>query len=110
MMGDVEISYFFRVRASSKIRSSREGLEDPHEQNRVRYDTAVRASDALPSPWRGPCHRGRASASTAATVYVIGRSVCGQPATDNLPGAIEESAEEVTRRGGQGIALRYGAS
>ena len=41
-----------------------------------------------------------------ATVYVTGRSVRGQPATDNLPGAIEESAEEVTRRGGQGIALR----
>src|SRR5258708_39920954 len=50
------------------------------------------------------------SASTAATVYVTGRSVCGQPTTDNLPGAIEESAEEVTRRGGQGIALRCGAS
>ena len=40
MMGDVEISYFVRVRASSKIRSSREGLKNPHEQNRVRYDTA----------------------------------------------------------------------
>jgi NAD(P)-dependent dehydrogenase (short-subunit alcohol dehydrogenase family) len=32
--------------------------------------------------------------------------VRGQPTTDNLPGTIEESAEEVTRRGGQGIALR----
>src|SRR5580704_11277970 len=41
-----------------------------------------------------------------ATVYVTGRSVRGQPTTDNLPGTIEESAEEVTRRGGQGIALR----
>lgn len=41
-----------------------------------------------------------------ATVYVSGRSVRGQPSTDNLPGTIEESAEEVTRRGGQGIALR----
>ena len=41
-----------------------------------------------------------------ATVYVTGRSVLGQPTTDNLPGTIEESAEEVTRRGGQGIALR----
>src|SRR5215469_11432898 len=39
-----------------------------------------------------------------ATVYVTGRSVRGQPTTDNLPGTIEESAEEVTRRGGQGIA------
>ena len=41
-----------------------------------------------------------------ATVYVTGRSVRGQPTTDNLPGTIEESAEEVTRRGGKGIALR----
>lgn len=41
-----------------------------------------------------------------ATVYVTGRSARGQPTTDNLPGTIEESAEEVTRRGGQGIALR----
>src|ERR1035438_3051841 len=41
-----------------------------------------------------------------ATVYVTGRSVRGQPATDNLPGTIEESADEVTRRGGKGIAVR----
>ncbi len=41
-----------------------------------------------------------------ATVYVTGRSVRGQPTTDNLPGTIEESAEEVSRRGGQGIAAR----
>lgn len=41
-----------------------------------------------------------------ATVYVTGRSVLGQPTTDNLPGTIEESAEEVTGRGGRGIALR----
>lgn len=41
-----------------------------------------------------------------ATVYVTARSVRGQPTTDNLPGTIEESAEEVTRRGGQGIAVR----
>ena len=41
-----------------------------------------------------------------ATVYVTGRSVRGKPTTDNLPGTIEETAEEVTRRGGQGIAAR----
>lgn len=41
-----------------------------------------------------------------ATVYVTGRSVRAQPTTDYLPGTIEESAEEVTRRGGQGIPLR----
>src|SRR5437763_8739063 len=41
-----------------------------------------------------------------ATVYVTGRSVRGQPTTDNLPGTIEETAEEVTGRGGEGIAVR----
>lgn len=41
-----------------------------------------------------------------ATVYVTGRSVRGQPTTDNLPGTIEEAAEEVSRRGGRGIAVR----
>jgi NAD(P)-dependent dehydrogenase (short-subunit alcohol dehydrogenase family) len=41
-----------------------------------------------------------------ATVYVTGRSVRGKKTTDNLPGTIEESAEEVTRRGGKGIAAR----
>ncbi len=41
-----------------------------------------------------------------ATVYVTGRSVRGQPATDNLPGTIEETADEVTRRGGKGIPVR----
>src|SRR5262249_14081797 len=45
-----------------------------------------------------------------ATVYVSARSVRGEPTTDNLPGTIEEAAEEVTRRGaesgGQGIPVR----
>lgn len=34
------------------------------------------------------------------TVIVTGRSVRGRPTTDGLPGTIEETAEEVTRRGG----------
>ena len=41
-----------------------------------------------------------------ATVYVTGRSVKGQPTTDNLPGTIEETAESVTARGGLGVAVR----
>src|SRR5215468_10658923 len=41
-----------------------------------------------------------------ATVYVSGRSVRGQPTTDDLPGTIEDAAEEVTRRGGIGIPVR----
>lgn len=40
-----------------------------------------------------------------ATVYVTGRSVRGKPTTDNMPGTVEDTAEEVTRRGGRGIAV-----
>jgi NAD(P)-dependent dehydrogenase (short-subunit alcohol dehydrogenase family) len=41
-----------------------------------------------------------------ATVYVTGRSVRGQPTTDDLPGTIDDAAEEVTQRGGRGIPVR----
>ncbi|HEV2665910.1 MAG TPA: SDR family NAD(P)-dependent oxidoreductase, partial [Blastocatellia bacterium] len=41
-----------------------------------------------------------------ATVYVTGRSVRGQPTTDNMPGTIDETAEAVTARGGVGVAAR----
>jgi len=41
-----------------------------------------------------------------ATVYVTGRSVRGQPTTENLPGTIDETAETVTLRCGRGIAVR----
>jgi NAD(P)-dependent dehydrogenase (short-subunit alcohol dehydrogenase family) len=41
-----------------------------------------------------------------ATVYVTARSMRGQPTTDGLPGTIEDTAEEVTRRGGKGIPVR----
>ncbi len=41
-----------------------------------------------------------------ATVYVTGRSVRGKPTTDNLPGTIHDTAEEVARRGGVGIPIR----
>jgi NAD(P)-dependent dehydrogenase (short-subunit alcohol dehydrogenase family) len=41
-----------------------------------------------------------------ATVYVTGRSVRGGAAVDGLPGTIEDAAEEVTARGGKGIAVR----
>src|SRR4051794_36230932 len=40
-----------------------------------------------------------------ATVYVSGRSDAGA-ATENLPGTIRETSEQVTQRGGQGIAVR----
>jgi NAD(P)-dependent dehydrogenase (short-subunit alcohol dehydrogenase family) len=41
-----------------------------------------------------------------ATVYVTGRSVRGEPAVDDLPGNIEDTAEQVTARGGRGIPVR----
>jgi NAD(P)-dependent dehydrogenase (short-subunit alcohol dehydrogenase family) len=44
--------------------------------------------------------------AAGATVYVTGRSVGGGPTTDNVPGTIDESAREVTERGGRGIAVR----
>ena len=43
--------------------------------------------------------------AAGATVYVTGRSG-GGPTTDDVPGTIEESAQEVTDRGGRGIAVR----
>jgi NAD(P)-dependent dehydrogenase (short-subunit alcohol dehydrogenase family) len=44
--------------------------------------------------------------AAGATVYVTGRSVDGRPTTDDVPGTIDESAQEVTKRGGRGIAIR----
>jgi NAD(P)-dependent dehydrogenase (short-subunit alcohol dehydrogenase family) len=41
-----------------------------------------------------------------ATVYVTGRSVRGEPTTLGRPGTIDDSAEELTARGGTGIAIR----
>ena len=41
-----------------------------------------------------------------ATVYVTGRSVRGEATTDNAPGTIEDTAEQVTARGGRGISMR----
>lgn len=41
-----------------------------------------------------------------ATVYVTGRSVKGEPTTLGRPGTIDETADEVTARGGRGIAVR----
>jgi NAD(P)-dependent dehydrogenase (short-subunit alcohol dehydrogenase family) len=43
---------------------------------------------------------------TGATVYVTGRSVRSGVTTENLPGTIQDTAEEVTRRGGRGVAVR----
>jgi NAD(P)-dependent dehydrogenase (short-subunit alcohol dehydrogenase family) len=44
--------------------------------------------------------------AAGATVYVTGRSVDGQPTTDNVPGTIDETARLVTEHGGHGIAVQ----
>lgn len=44
--------------------------------------------------------------AAGATVYVTGRSARGGPTTEGLPGTIDDTADEVTRRGGQGIPVR----
>ncbi|MFD5555293.1 SDR family NAD(P)-dependent oxidoreductase [Streptomyces sp. NPDC127068] len=44
--------------------------------------------------------------SAGATVYVTGRSSRAGRPTEGLPGTVEETAEEVTRRGGKGVAVR----
>src|SRR5881227_558420 len=41
-----------------------------------------------------------------ATVYVTGRSVRGEPTTLGRPGTIDDTAEELSARGGTGIAVR----
>ena len=41
-----------------------------------------------------------------ATVYVTGRSVRREPTTLGRPGTMDDTAEEVTARGGSGIAIR----
>jgi NAD(P)-dependent dehydrogenase (short-subunit alcohol dehydrogenase family) len=44
--------------------------------------------------------------SEGATVYVTGRSSRSTKGTEDLPGTIEDTAEEVSARGGNGIAVR----
>ena len=41
-----------------------------------------------------------------ATVYVTGRSVRGGPSAPDRPGSVEETAQEVIRRGGTAVAVR----
>ena len=41
-----------------------------------------------------------------ATVFVTGRSTSGGPTTDNVPGTVDDTAKEITARGGRGVAVR----
>ncbi|WP_338895273.1 SDR family NAD(P)-dependent oxidoreductase [Streptomyces sp. TG1A-60] len=44
--------------------------------------------------------------AAGATVYVTGRSTRDGASTEGLPGTVDSTAEEVTERGGKGIAVR----
>jgi NAD(P)-dependent dehydrogenase (short-subunit alcohol dehydrogenase family) len=44
--------------------------------------------------------------TAGATVYVTGRSIAGGPTTNDVPGTIDDTAADVTARGGRGIAVR----
>jgi NAD(P)-dependent dehydrogenase (short-subunit alcohol dehydrogenase family) len=48
----------------------------------------------------------RALGEAGAKVYVTGRSTRSGARTEDLPGTIEDTADEVTERGGTGIAVR----
>ncbi len=75
------------------------------EPTRVRRG-AARAVAVVTGGSRGA---GRAIASvlgeSGMTVYVTGRSTRARGTTEGLPGTIEDTAEEVTRRGGHGVPV-----
>jgi NAD(P)-dependent dehydrogenase (short-subunit alcohol dehydrogenase family) len=48
----------------------------------------------------------RVLGTEGATVYVTGRSVRGAPTVPDYPGSIEDAADEVSARGGHGIAVQ----
>ncbi|MPZ79426.1 MAG: SDR family NAD(P)-dependent oxidoreductase [Actinophytocola sp.] len=48
----------------------------------------------------------RALGEAGAKVYVTGRSTRGSDTTENLPGTVDDTADEVTTRGGTGVAVR----
>jgi len=79
-------------------RSARGGWQPPD----------LRATIAVVSGASRGVGRGVALAlgDAGATVYITARSVRGEPATENLPGTVEETAEAVSARGGTGIAVR----
>ena len=93
------------------------------KKSRVRDSAADAAKDKRPIGWTPPDLRGKvavvagasrgaghgialALGECGATVYVTARTVRGGPVPpDGAPGTIEETADEVTARGGRGIAV-----
>src|SRR5690349_10853312 len=67
-------------------------------------------SDKIALVTGGSRGAGRAVAAVlgeaGATVYVTGRTTRGMTGVDGLPGTIDDTADEVTARGGRGVAVR----
>ncbi|UNS99107.1 SDR family NAD(P)-dependent oxidoreductase [Streptomyces tubbatahanensis] len=79
--------------------------EDPHEEwqpPRLEQTVAV-VTGASRGVGRGIA---LALGSAGATVYVTGRSSRTTGRTEDLPGTVDDTAQEVTARGGTGIAVR----
>lgn len=70
--------------------------------------SALQGQVALVTGASRGCGRGIALAigEQGATVYLTGRSVRGQPTTLDRPGTIDDTADDVTARGGTGIPVR----
>lgn len=70
--------------------------------------SALQGQVALVTGASRGCGRGVALAlgEQGGTVYITGRSVRGQPTTLDRPGTIDDTADEVTERGGTGIPVR----
>ena len=83
----------------------------------------TRKKKVKPGQWSPPNLKGKVAVVTGASrgagrgialvlgeagarVYVTGRSVRGGRTTDNMPGTIDDTAEQVTARGGRGIPVR----
>lgn len=75
---------------------------------RSAFMTRLQGRVALVTGASRGCGKGIAAVlgEEGATVYVTGRSVRGEQTTLGRPGTIDETADEVTARGGRGIAVR----
>ena len=99
-----------RIGTKEKHRGSRTTTARGRERLSESRNMMGQLSDAIALVTGASRGAGRAIAlelgAAGATVYVTGRSVDGGPTTDNVPGTIDETAREVSGRGGRGIAVR----